>query len=84
VGRRVLLARLDVLPAPVVADEALERALEVTSDPGSAFSLIITPAVVCGTKTSAAAPAPASAASTSRVISISCVRRSLRRVISRT
>src|SRR5688500_15633673 len=52
---------------------------------GSAFSLIVTPAVVCGTKISAAAPSePSSARSTSRVISISCVRRSLRRVISRT
>src|SRR4030095_5410769 len=45
----------------------------------------VTPAVVCGTKISAADPsAPSSARSTSRVISISWVRRSLRRVISGT
>ena len=32
VGRRVLLPRLDVLPPPVVADEALEGALEIARD----------------------------------------------------
>ena len=49
-------------------------------------SLIVTPAVVCGTKTSAAvAPStPFSAASTSRVISTSCVFRSVLMSISRT
>src|SRR5687768_17294330 len=52
---------------------------------GSACSLIVRPAVVCGTNTNTAAPsAPSTAAATSSVISISCVRRSLRRVISRT
>src|SRR4029453_401634 len=53
---------------------------------GSACSLIVTPAVVCGTKTSAAvAPsAPFNAASTSRVISTSCVFRSVLMSISRT
>src|SRR6478735_3083121 len=53
---------------------------------GSACSLIVTPAVVCGTKTSAAvAPStPLNAASTSRVISTSCVFRSVLMSISRT
>src|SRR4051794_35799929 len=47
---------------------------------GSACSLIVTPAVVCGTNTSAAlaASAPSSAACTSDVMSISWVRRSVR------
>src|SRR6059058_5760591 len=47
---------------------------------GSACSLIVTPAVVCGTNTSAAlaASAPSSAACTSEVMSMSWVRRSVR------
>src|SRR5262249_20028261 len=51
---------------------------------GSACSLIVTPAVVCGTKMSAAAPsaplpsAEPSAACTCVVISSNCVRRSVR------
>src|SRR5690242_21299753 len=51
---------------------------------GSAPSLIVTPAVVCGTYTSAArAPSGSlSASCTFRVMSTSCVRRSVRREIS--
>src|SRR5215208_1492788 len=53
---------------------------------GSAASLIVTPAVVCGTYTSAApAPsAPSRASATRRVMSTSCVRRSVRTVRMRT
>ena len=80
---RVLLALLDVLPRPAVVDDPLEGHFEVARDHRVGVLVDVTPAVVCGTYTRTADPArPPIASRTSRVMSTSWLRRSVRTRIS--